>query len=240
MIPRILHQVWVGPDPMPQEFQDYRESWRRHHPAWEMHFWTEENLPDDLVRKEAYERLRNPAERSDIIRLEVLFRFGGVYADTDVECLRPIDPLLEEGADFFAGYVKVGKVQNALIAAAAGHPVLERALSELRPVTEYGIDKHGTGPPFLTALLREHPEVTIHPQATFYPNTDAQRETAYTIHHDAASWKTPELWKTRALKLQQKLSEARRWNEELEALVGLRGLSAGLAAWRSRLRRNRR
>ena len=143
MIPRILHQVWVGPDQMPRDFLDYRESWRRHHPDWEMRLWTDESLPGDFVRPEAYERLRNPAERSDIIRLEVLFRFGGVYVDTDVECLRPIDPLLE-GVDFFAGYVgrkEVGSktienaVNNAVIAAEAGHPVLERALRELRPVT---------------------------------------------------------------------------------------------------------
>ena len=245
MIPRILHRVWVGPDPMPQEFLDYQESWRRHHPDWEMHLWTEESLPRDLVRPEAYERLRNPAERSDIIRLEVLFRFGGVYVDTDIECLRPIDPLLEEGVEFFVGSVGPKKVQeerlqnavnNALIAAEPGHPVLERALRELRPVTEYGVDKHGTGPWFLSALVREHPEVTIYPRELFFPGTDAEREQAYADHHDAASWKTPELWKARALRERHKLGEARRWNEQLEALVGLRGPAAGFRAWRARLR----
>ena len=244
MIPRIIHQVWVGPNPLPQEFVRYRESWRRHHPDWEMRLWTEENLPTDLVRKEVYERLRNPAERSDIIRLEVLYRFGGVYVDTDVECLRPIDPLLEEDVDFFAGYIgtkHVGPkklenaVNNALIAVEARHPVLERALRELRPVTAYGVDKHGTGPWFLTELLRDHPEVTIHPQELFYPSTDAERERAYTIHHDAASWKTPEVWKERALRERRKLAEARKWNEQLEALVWLRGPAAGIRAWRSRL-----
>ena len=236
MIPRILHQVWVGPDPLPQEFLDYRESWRRHHPGWEMRLWTEENLPTDLVRREAYERLRNPAERSDILRLEVLLRFGGVYVDTDVECLRPIDPLLEEGAGFFVGYIGAPKVQNAVIGAAAGHPALERALRELRPVTEFGIDKRGTGPFFLTEVLREHPEVTIYPREVFYPMTDAERDQAYAVHHDAASWKTPDLWKTRVWQLQEKLAETRQRNEELEALVGLRGPSAGIRAWRAQLR----
>lgn len=223
---------------MPQEFLDYRESWLRHHPDWEMLFWTEENLPADLVRKEAYERLRNPAERSDILRLEVLFHFGGVYVDTDIECLRPIDLLLEEGADFFVGYIGAHppRVQNAVIAAVPGHPALERALRELRPVTEFGIDKHGTGPHFLTTVLREHPEVTIYPQVVFYPMTDAEREQAYAVHHDAASWKTPELLKARMQETQRKLAEARRRNEELEALVGLRGASAGIRAWRSQLR----
>jgi mannosyltransferase OCH1-like enzyme len=223
---------------MPQEFHDYRESWRRHHPDWEMRLWTEDSLPDDLVRPEVYERLRSPAERSDIARLEVLYRFGGVYVDTDVECLRPIDPLLE-GEDFFVEAVQ-GKVENAVIAAEAGHPILERALRELRPVTEYGADPtQGTGPWFLTELLREYPDVTVHPQGVFSPMTDGEREHAYAIHHYVSSWKTARHWEEKAQLRQQKLEEARAWNEQLESLVGLRGPSAAIKAWRSRLRRPR-
>jgi mannosyltransferase OCH1-like enzyme len=224
---------------MPLEYEGYRESWRRHHPEWEMRLWTDDSLPGDFVRPEAYERLRNPAERSDIIRLEVLYRFGGVYVDTDVECLRPIDPLLQEDVDFFAGYVVPGKVQNAVIAAEPGHPVLEQALRELRPVTEYGVQTallRGTGPEFLTALLREHPQVTVYPPEVFYPATDADREQAYAVHYEAEGWKSAELWKARALRERQKLVEARAWNEQLEALVSLRGPLVGIKAWRSRLR----
>jgi mannosyltransferase OCH1-like enzyme len=228
---------------MPPEYEGYRESWRRHHPEWEMRLWTDDSLPDDFVRPEAYERLRNPAERSDIIRLEVLFRFGGVYVDTDVECLRPIDPLVGEDVDFFAGYVLPGRVQNAVSAAEAGHPVLERALRELRPVTEYGVQTallRGTGPEFLTALLRDYPEVTIYPPEVFYPPTDAARREAYAVHYEAEGWKSPDLWKARALKERQKLVEARAWTEQLEALVRLRGPSAGFRAWRARLRLGQR
>ena len=53
------------------------------------------SLPGDLRRPEAAERLRAPAERSDILRLELLWREGGVYVDTDFECLRSIEPLLD-------------------------------------------------------------------------------------------------------------------------------------------------
>ena len=76
---------------------------------------TPDTFPDAARSIRVYERLRKPTERSDIIRLEVLFRFGGVYVDTDVECLRPIDPLLREGADFFAAYMRPGTVNNAVI-----------------------------------------------------------------------------------------------------------------------------
>ena len=66
-IPRIFHQIWVGPDPFPEEFAGYQETWIRHHPEWELRFWTEENLPTDLERREVYELLRRPAERADIL-----------------------------------------------------------------------------------------------------------------------------------------------------------------------------
>jgi mannosyltransferase OCH1-like enzyme len=215
MIPRILHQVWVGPDPLPDDFARFRESWRRHHPDWEMRLWTEDELPRDLVRPEVYERLRKPTERSDIIRLEVLFRFGGVYVDTDFDCLRPIDPLIE-AVDFFTCDLKPGRVNNAVIGSVSGHPLLERALRELRPRTEYGYDKRGTGPFFLEALVRDQPGVTIYPPHFFYPTTPGQREEAFAEHGSARSWKDPEDWRATALRTEERLAEARARIEELE------------------------
>ena len=224
MIPRILHQVWVGPNPLPEDFARYRESWRNHHPDWEMRLWTEESLPKDLVRPEVYERMRKPTERSDMIRLEILFRFGGVYVDTDFECLRPIDPLIE-GTEFFTCDLKPGRVNNAVIGSVRGHPLLERALRELRPRAEYGYDKHGTGPFFLEALVRDQAGVTIYPPHYFYPTTPGEREGAYAAHGSARSWKDPEDWEQTALKTERRLDEARARIEELESKV--RGQNGG-------------
>jgi mannosyltransferase OCH1-like enzyme len=235
MIPRMLHQVWVGRLPLPEEFARYGESWRRHHPDWEMRFWTDENLPDDLIRPEAYERLRKPAERSDIIRLEVLFRFGGVYVDTDCECLRPFDPLLQEGVDLFTGDLGgTAKVNTAVIGSVPGHPLLERALRELRPVTEYGLDQGGTGPRFLSGVLREHPDqVMLYPREFFQPSTDAERERAYSIHHMSMTWRDPEEWRAAEEEIHRRFQAARERIKYLEALMGLHGPAAGSRAWRA-------
>jgi mannosyltransferase OCH1-like enzyme len=210
---------------MPEEYREYRESWRRHHPNWEMRLWTEENLPADLVRKEAYERLRKPAERADIIRLEMLLRFGGVYADVDFECLRSIEPLLD-GVAFCTAYQRPGRVANGMFGATPGHPLLERAVRELRPRTEYGLDKWGTGPFFFDKLVQEHPDVTIFPQEYFYPADPDQLERAYAVHDGALSWKDPEDFRRAFLKVERKLIEAQGRIQELE---GLR--------WRNRLRK---
>ena len=93
MIPRVFHQIWLGERPFPYERE--RETWLRHHPDWEHRLWTEAELPGDLELTEAANLLRQPAERADILRLELLHRHGGVYLDADFECLKPIDPLLD-------------------------------------------------------------------------------------------------------------------------------------------------
>jgi mannosyltransferase OCH1-like enzyme len=213
MIPRILHQIWVGPNPLPEDFRGYRESWRRHHPDWDMPLWTEANLPTDFTRKEAYERLRVPAERCDIILLELLLRHGGVYVDTDLECLRSIDPLLD-GIDFCVTYNKPGRVSTALIAAIPGHPIIEQALRDIRPRTEYGVDKHATGPGLFTRVLREYPEVTIFPHEYFHAFEANQR--AYAVNHRAHSGMEPAEARKALVKADRKLAAARERIEELE------------------------
>jgi mannosyltransferase OCH1-like enzyme len=210
MIPRTLHQVWIGPDALPKEFEKYRESWRRHHPEWELRFWTEANLPTTFRRREAYERDRIPAERSDIIRLEVLWLYGGVYIDTDMECRRPIDGLLE-GVDLFVVYLKPGRITNTVIGSEPGHPLLDQALRELKPQQLGGsFDKSASGPHFLDSLVKDYPTVAILPSEQFYPSTPEQRKDAFAIHHSARSWKDREAWRQTALLAEKRLEKARR------------------------------
>ncbi|MEJ7785727.1 MAG: glycosyltransferase [Solirubrobacteraceae bacterium] len=190
MIPHILHQIWVGPNPLPEEYERYAHTWVAHHPRWEVRLWSENNLPTDLVRKEALERLRVPAERSDILRLELLWRFGGVYVDTDLRCLRSIEPLIA-GVDFFAAYLKPGRVCNGVLGSVPGHRILERAVQELQPRTEYGFDKGAAGSVFVQRLLRDYPEATVYPASYFFPDSPEEEARAYAIHTAGRSWSDP-------------------------------------------------
>jgi mannosyltransferase OCH1-like enzyme len=216
VVPRILHQIWLGDRPLPDEFAGYRETWQQHHPGWKHRFWAEENLPSDLRRPEVYERLRVPAERSDILRLEVLWRFGGVYVDTDFECLRPLDPVIE-GLDFFTAPLKPnGWVNNALIGAAREHPIIDRALNDLKPREFHGYDKHGTGPRFLDTLLREYPEATRLPAELFYQTSPGQLAGAVAAHHAAGSWKDLDSYRKAVGLAEQRNFELRGQIERLE------------------------
>lgn len=235
MIPRIFHQIWVGPAPFPDDFARYQQTWLDLNAGWELRFWTEENLPQDVRWPEVHDRMRIPAERSDILRLEILWRHGGVYLDADFECRQPLDPLIGD-VDFFAAYLKPDRVNNAIVGAVPGHPIVDRALRELRPQAAYGLDKTYSGPLFLDALLKEYPDVTIFEPELFYPTTPEERERAVAVHHMARSWKDDvELKKTAAIaerrlhRLRRELARAERRRQiaeraavELEAAQALR------------------
>jgi mannosyltransferase OCH1-like enzyme len=188
VIPRIFHRIWLGAGVVPEEFVRYGKSWRRHHPAWEMREWTEESLPEGM-RPEAYELDRNTAERADLIRYEILLRHGGVYVDMDFECLRPVEELLED-ADLVVGYVSRETLGNAIIAVTPGHPAMDRAVREARPAAVGSVDKDGTGPGFLTALLADFPDARRIDVELLYPQESDDLSAAYAVHHEARTWRT--------------------------------------------------
>lgn len=207
MIPRTFHRVWIGPNPMPEAFRRYGESWTDRHPGWEMRLWTEADL-GALDLPEAYGHARHDSERSNILRYLVLRARGGVYVDTDFECLKPIDPLLE-GLDFFVGESAPGRVGSAIIGAVPGHPILEQATSEARPREGPVYDKAGTGPLFLAAVLGDHPEAKAFGHQVFYPRTEKEREGAYAVHHTGRSWMTHEEMNQRINSLNRKVDRLR-------------------------------
>jgi mannosyltransferase OCH1-like enzyme len=173
---------------LPDEHERWQQTWREQHPGWKVKLWGEGDIPAGCLRPEVHERLRHPAERSDILRLEILRQEGGVYVDTDMECLRPVDELLD-GVALFLGDLKPGRTNNAIIGAVPGHPLLEEALRGMRPAQVFGEDpKDGTGPHYLDRLVSARRDsITIFPPAFFYPPVE-QPDDAYAIHHAARSW----------------------------------------------------
>jgi inositol phosphorylceramide mannosyltransferase catalytic subunit len=222
LIPHIFHQIWVGPDPFPDEFAGYQETWTRHNPGWELRFWTDDNLPDGLRRSEVYDQSTSPYERADILRLEVVLLFGGVHVDADFECLRPLEPLIEN-VEFFIGYRKAEHVNGALFGAIPGHPILEHALAEIRPRGDGAYDKDATGPKFLEAQLSDRAGITYLEPALFYPRTPDELEGAYAVHHKARGWKDEEGLRKSLLKGEKRLleaqAEARDWRLKYEQAV---------------------
>ena len=103
MIPKIIHYCWFGRGEMPELAQKCIASWHKYMPDYEYKLWNEDNFDVTAVPyvKEAYEA-RKFAFVTDYVRLYALFTEGGIYMDTDVEILKPLDDLLSLSA--FTGY----------------------------------------------------------------------------------------------------------------------------------------
>jgi inositol phosphorylceramide mannosyltransferase catalytic subunit len=241
VIPRVFHQIWLGEGAFPYAVE--RESWYRFHPDWEHRLWSERDLPRDLELTEAANLLRQPAERADILRLELLYRHGGVYLDADFECLRPIDPLLE-GATCCLGLLDSGRVSNAMIGAEPCHPLLARAMAEVRPRESYGpVDREGTGPLLLERLRHEFADVTLFEPNVFYATERERAE--YAFHLSARSWKDAASLREDVARAERDRTIAREELAQLRAkydlaLKEIEELRAGRSGLGPRLRRGLR
>lgn len=102
-IPKVIHYCWFGGNPLPKLAKDCISSWRKYLPEYEIKEWNESNF--DVYQApyiaEAY-HLKGYAHVSDYARFWILYNYGGIYFDTDVELIRPINDILELGS--FAGF----------------------------------------------------------------------------------------------------------------------------------------
>lgn len=128
MIPKIIHYCWFGRSKMPELALRCIESWRKYLPDYELRLWNEDTFNLDLYpyAREAYEA-RKFAFVTDVVRLWALCEYGGIYMDTDVEILKPLDDLLQLPA--FTGYeasLKNAPVTGLMASAAGGVWVREQ------------------------------------------------------------------------------------------------------------------
>ena len=125
MIPKIIHYCWFGNKKIPKDFQKYIEGWKKLSPDYEIKEWNEQNFPfqKSLYCRQAY-KAQKWAFVTDYARFRILYEYGGIYLDTDVELIKPLDSLLEEcekaGIQGFMGIERpeTGDVAPGLICAA--------------------------------------------------------------------------------------------------------------------------
>jgi len=99
MIPKIIHYCWFGNNPLPKEYEEYIESWKKFLPDYEIKRWDESNFDFDCCQyaKQAYDA-KKWAFVSDYARIKIIHDNGGIYFDTDVELVSPIDDIINAGA----------------------------------------------------------------------------------------------------------------------------------------------
>jgi len=211
-IPKIIHQIWIGKE-VPKEFLEFQKSWKEHHPDWEYHLWTQHNIPFKEFRN--YDLIKesgNLGEVSDLVRLELLYKFGGLYVDMDTECFRAHD-ILHHAYDFYMCLQPLDsdiiQLANSPIGSKPGHPILEKMIKEVRRrsfMPEYKNNiPFKTGPVALTrAFLRKaHKDGFVDmalPPYFMFPlkskETEIEKEKwiesgAFSVHYWAKTWMHP-------------------------------------------------
>ena len=98
MIPKIIHYCWFGHNPLPPMAIKCIESWKKYLPDYEIREWNEENFDVNSTpySQEAY-AAKKYAFVSDYARFEILHKYGGLYFDTDVEIIKPLDEIVARG-----------------------------------------------------------------------------------------------------------------------------------------------
>jgi len=193
VIPRIIHRIWIeGSPPMPADFIMAGQRWADLNPGWTVRLW---GGPDFHMRNACLYR-RAPAGdrfryRSDLLRLEILLRHGGVYVDADMDPLRPLDELFDGAANtaFAAHSPDRWKGQpilsNAFLAAEPNHPWILRCVRRM-PVSvqrfQGAFTAMVTGPHHVNRCLEPGDDVRVLSPETVYPTTAEQAATAFAFH----------------------------------------------------------
>ena len=169
-IPKIIMQFWDS-GAAPADVEWIMRSWPEQNPRHELYRFDETTAGAWLLQHHpkpvatAFQRADGATQKADIFRLAWLTTMGGIYADADDRCLRPLDDFLPQGAELVLYQEEIGALCNNFIAAAPNHPTLARALHLAVQAINRG-DRDviwlSAGPGLLTRAyaqtLAEHPD----------------------------------------------------------------------------------
>lgn len=131
-IPKYLHQIWIGKkELMPEKMMKTWENME----GWEYLLWTEEAIDKlDLKNRKLYDYFYAKGcyyGCSDIVRLEVLERYGGVYIDADTERLQSIDEILRDCTFFSVWSNTEGRIANGVMGTIPNHPIIQNYIEAM-------------------------------------------------------------------------------------------------------------
>ena len=218
-IPKVIYYCWFGKGKMPNLAEKCIKSWKKYCPWYKIVCINEENfdITQNKYAKEAYDAGKW-AFVSDYARLKVLYENGGIYLDTDVELIKPIDKLIEQGG--YMGFDDNGVISTGLgFACEKGNKLVASLLSDYDDISfilpdgsyditpcpdrntktliSLGMDINNKNQVFMG--IKMLPEDYLCPMK-YYTGRKKITKNTYSIHHFCASWTSATAKRTLFLK----------------------------------------
>ena len=198
--PRLLHLIWVGTSEQPAYLQKHITRWKELMPEWTIRLWTNDDLTPEEIKLEVLERIHEAdrgVQKADILRYYVVWKYGGIYVDADIEPIRSLEPILymSDLVICHDNIIEWQYISNAFFAASAYHPVLERALAMcLHTQLNTNAPHMTTGPSLFGRVVSQTPPVnekyTLLDIECFYLLDKGITPSRFGRHFYAASWDT--------------------------------------------------
>jgi mannosyltransferase OCH1-like enzyme/GT2 family glycosyltransferase len=178
-IPKIIHQIWIGPKPSPIKLMN---TWKEKNPDFEYIYWNEEEFVKRNMIFKCQSKIDEIEEingKADILRWEILYKYGGVFLDADSICIEPIDDELLN-KDCFAGWeqekARPGLIATGTMGFPPKHPLVKAAIdwifkNEVSQLKSRQMAWQTVGPGLLTRMYNtgKFNDLHIFPSYTFLP-----------------------------------------------------------------------
>ena len=215
-IPKVLHYCWFGHNPIPERYKEWMKSWKKYCPDYEIVEWNEDNydVNQNEYMAEAYEA-KKWGFVPDYARLDIIYKYGGIYLDTDVEIVCNLDELLHQKA--FVGFQDEYAVSLGLgFGSIPKNPIFAQLRDDYNQIQfkingKYNLiasPKYQTERLILCGLepngkFQQLQDLNVYPKVFFSPMNHYNRkvmmnDNTFMIHHFDGSWvekKEKDEWK---------------------------------------------
>lgn len=196
-IPNIIHQIWVGPNPIPKKSIEFIAGIKALHPDFEYRAWSDSDItPENFVNYDIIQKTTSYAQKADIMRYEILYKHGGIYLDIDFEVFKHLGELLTHDLIICNEDKNTDKyMTNAFIASSKHNPELLKCIENIKGVNFKLPINQATGPYYFRKCIHISESVRILPTEYVYPlhytqrgHTFTKTANTYAVHHWDKNW----------------------------------------------------
>lgn len=187
MIENNIHQIWLGSTRIPSHIKHYMNEVKERHPDFNYYLWNDSNLPELPENlKKIYDSYEESAIKADLLRLYVVYKFGGIYLDADFKTIEgfysSIIPYKEyDGFIVYNEFYKMSALSNGIFGFKKDNPILKNMIDNISHEGQW------IGPNWWSQVICNH--LGLHPDKSI---VEEFREKLNNINLQVIHWKDVE------------------------------------------------